>query len=95
MVGCMASFKDMVLDNFGVVRIFNLTELIPAGGAIAWFFGVLYFRALGILDLGILLTGISVSGYLMFLRLISFVVGTTTMVSAFLPILKMLKENER
>jgi hypothetical protein len=91
----MASFKQFILDDFGKVRIFNLAELLPALSAIAWFFGCMYFRPLGIFDLGILVSGVFVSGYLMFLRLISFVVGVTTMVSAFLPILKMLKENER
>jgi hypothetical protein len=91
----MASFRETLTDNFGRVKIFNLLEVLPALVGIGWSGFALWQGDFTLVNIWITLVCMATSGYLMFLRMISFVVGVTMMVSSFLPILQMLKENER
>lgn len=84
-----------VVDNFGRIKIFNLLELLPFLSALGWSGWCLWYSVFTSVTVGILIVGCFVSAYLMFLRMISFVVGVTMMVGAFMPLLKQLKENER
>lgn len=95
MANITENIKEGVKDSFGKMRIFNLPELLPALICITYAIVVACLHRFSLVDLFIGITGIFVSMYIMFLRLITFVIGITTMVASFLPLLNWLKQNER